>query len=106
MIAMLLLCSSLAACKNPLKAARSESYSSGYDDGYAQGQKAGYDAGYAQGHSEGEREGRYATLYDYSSAVTTVEVCGGGGTNVGKKYVPPGKTGCVRVYSDGRYERY
>lgn len=36
----------------------------------------------------------------------STEVCGGGGVNVGGKFYSGGKKGCVRVFSDGRVERY
>lgn len=50
-----------------------------------------------------ELEGQIHTSH-YDSYST--EVCGGGGVNVSGKYHAPGKTGCVRVFSDGRIERY
>jgi len=41
----------------------------------------------------------------YSGSVVT-EVCGGNGLNLNGRHIRPGKTGCVRAYSDGRVERY
>jgi hypothetical protein len=41
----------------------------------------------------------------YSGAYST-EVCDGGGVTVNGKHHSGGKTGCVRVYSDGRIEKY
>jgi hypothetical protein len=83
--------------------------------------KEGYDAGYEQGFSQAsvvsekscderlEEEKRSCSnkIYPsgYSSEYSTA-VCGGGGVNVNGKHYEGGKTGCVRVYNDGRVVRY
>lgn len=88
--------------------------SGGYDDGYQAGFAAGFrsrDEEVAALREQGENCDSSGSSYSfgdssaYTGAVVT-EVCGGGGVNVGKKHYAPGKTGCVRVFSDGRVERY
>ncbi len=81
-------------------------------------QKRFYSEGYAQGVADAEARLRdeckskidqTITEQNNSSSsyrVTSTEVCGGGGVNVGSKHYDGGKTGCVRVYSDGRVEKY
>lgn len=81
----------------------------------------GYDAGYAEGFSQAkvgveercverlEEEKRSCRNRSYSSSYSSgysTEVCGGGGVNANGKHYEGGKTGCVRVYSDGRVVRY
>ncbi len=74
----------------------------------------GYDAGYAAGVSftetrlRSEYEEKLRNFEEKANrlSVTSTEVCGGGGVNVNNKHYPGGKTGCVRVYSDGRVVRY
>lgn len=81
----------------------------------------GYDAGYAEGFSQAKigvekrceerldeekrscRDRSYST--GYSSGYST-EVCGGAGVTANGKHYEGGKTGCVRVHSDGRVVRY
>lgn len=81
----------------------------------------GYDQGYAKGYTAGLQEAselaakrcdeRVDALANscrsarYSSSVST-QVCGGDGVTLNGKHYPGGKTGCVRVYSDGRVERF
>jgi len=80
----------------------------------------GFKAGYSQGSADAETrvradyEQRLAVLESeasskssasYSATVQT-EVCGGSGVNLNGKHYSGGKTGCVRVLSDGRVERY
>ena len=89
----------------------------GCEDRYDEGYRAGYaDAdAVAESRIESQKaalavceEERSEAIYDtganYRSVTTTV--CGGGGVNVSGKHISPGKTGCVRVYSDGTTERY
>jgi hypothetical protein len=85
------------------------------------GCKDRYDEGYANGFLEGSAEATTrAELMctakvenakrdcspAYSPQSYTTEVCGGGGVNVRGKHYPSGKTGCVRVYGDGRVVSY
>ncbi|MBW2647797.1 MAG: hypothetical protein JRE23_16825 [Deltaproteobacteria bacterium] len=81
-----------------LLASCEDRYPQGYDDGYADGYEAGRQV-VAENHEDDISE-------HVSSRSVTTEVCGGGGVNVNGKHVPPGPTGCVRVYSDGTFERY
>lgn len=46
-----------------------------------------------------------ASEFSLGSGGYSTEVCGGG-VNVDGKYHKGGKTGCLRVFSDGRVERY
>jgi hypothetical protein len=81
----------------------------------------GYDVGYAEGFSQAKidaekrcidslEEERSSCLdRSYSSGSHSgysTEVCGGGGVTANGKHYEGGKTGCVRVYSDGRVVRY
>jgi succinate dehydrogenase/fumarate reductase-like Fe-S protein len=50
-----------------------------------------------------KRQERQST---YTSGISSTSVCGGGGVEVNGKHHGAGKTGCVRVYSDGRIEKY
>lgn len=78
-----------------------EGYAAGYADGSAAGEKTGFEKAIAQR----EAESRTIERYNSSTYVTT-EVCGGSGVNVNGKHYPGGKTGCVRVLSDGTVQRY
>ncbi|MFH2219457.1 MAG: thermonuclease family protein [Pseudomonadota bacterium] len=43
---------------------------------------------------------------DVSDKSVVTDVCGAKGFNVNGKHISSGPTGCVRVYSDGTFERY
>jgi len=78
-----------------------EGYSAGYKDGLATGEKLGLEK------FEQEYAAKLLTSQSYApTTYTTTEVCGGGGINVGGKHYSGGKTGCVRVLSDGTVQRY
>ena len=81
----------------------------------------GFDAGYAEGFSRAkldvenrceerlEEERRSCRDRSYSAGaprVYSTEVCGGDGVTTNGKHYSGGKTGCVRVHSDGRVEQY
>ncbi len=75
----------------------------------------GFSAGYAAGVSDTttrlklEHEQKMLELDRQrasTNAVTSVQTCGGAGVNLNGRYYEGGKTGCVRVYSDGRVVRY
>lgn len=81
----------------------------------------GFDKGFADGFDQATNIQRTICLEEIEKAKSicesknssspdynfySTEVCGGGGVNVGKKHYSGGKTGCVRVYDDGRVERY
>ncbi len=78
-----------------------EGYVAGHADGSAAGEKIGFEKAMAQ-H---ETESRAIERYDSPTYVAT-EVCGGSGVNVNGKHYAGGKTGCVRVLSDGTVQRY
>ena len=86
----------------------------GCADRYQEGYTAGYEAGAAAARArevaqceEKQREQeRQRTLFESPSAAVTTEVCGGAGVNVNGRHVSGGKSGCVRVFDDGRVERY
>ncbi|WP_138514569.1 hypothetical protein [Rhodoferax bucti] len=85
-----------------------DKYKDGYQDGYAQGShdaEVRVRADYEQQLSriQGELSSKSSSSY---SASTQSEVCGGSGVNFNGKHYSGGKTGCVRVLSDGRVERY
>ena len=78
----------------------------------------GYETGYLEGVSVTEKKlkeiielqeekiRRQERQSTYSPGVSSTSVCGGGGVEVNGKHHSAGKTGCVRVYSDGRIEKY
>jgi hypothetical protein len=91
---------------------------SGCSDRYKEEYERGYQAGYTDGlndagkECEARLEDERSTCYSRmgslsrSPSFTSTEVCGGGGVNVNGKHYPGGKTGCVRVFSNGKVERY
>lgn len=89
---------------------------SGCSDRYQEGYEQGFSDATTQATAVAEqkcqetieqemRSCRAAITNEVSSYVQTT-VCGGGGVNVGKRHYASGKTGCVRVFSDGRVEQY
>jgi hypothetical protein len=84
--------------------------------------KQAYDAGYKAGLAAGtlnatkaakgtdafapEMEASAAAQPNWTSGPVFTEVCGGAGVDVGSSHIEPGESGCVRVFSDGRIERY
>lgn len=82
----------------------SDRFDEGYRSGYASGYSAGEQAGIEKALKKASEERRYNYEPSYSSSST--EVCGGGGVNVNGKHYSGGKTGCVRVMSDGTVKRY
>jgi hypothetical protein len=85
----------LSGCKDKFQ----EGYQSGYIDG-AYDTELKLKKEYEIKISELERKNQN------SFSVTSTEVCGGSGVNLNGKHYSGGKTGCVRVYSNGRVERY
>ena len=81
---------------------RDRGYAEGYDYGVAVTEKRLNDLIELQAEKIRRLERQSTT---YSGAYST-EVCGGNGVNVNGKHHSAGKTGCVRVYSDGRIEKY
>ncbi len=83
---------------------------SGCKDKYQEGYQSGYVDGVIQTENrlkkEYEEKLQDQKITNRSFSVYSTEVCGGGGVNVNQKHYEGGKTGCVRVYSDGRVERY
>lgn len=96
MLVVCLLPLSLLGCK--------DRYQEGYEAGYADATDEVTQEMRAKCESEVSEAREESCSYSYSSVVT--ETCGGAGVNFNGKYISPGKTGCVRVYSDGRIERY
>ena len=86
---------SLSGCKDKYQ----EGYQSGYIDGVYDTEKK-LKKEYEEKISELERKKQN------SFSVSSTSVCGGGGVNLNGKHYSGGKTGCVRVYSDGRVEKY
>ena len=80
-----------------------DKYQEGYQVGYSDGVRS-MESRLKESEEKLETLKRQSTNYSYSSVTT--EVCGGNGVNSNGKYYSGGKTGCVRVYSDGRVERY
>lgn len=78
-----------------------EGYAAGYVDGSLAGEKIGFEKATVQ-H---DAESRVMENYVDTPYVTT-EVCGGSGVNVNGKHYAGGRTGCVRVFSDGTVKRY
>jgi hypothetical protein len=82
-----------------------DKYQEGYAAGYEAGEVAARTRDAAQCEERQREQERLRTQSD-SSAYVTTEVCGGAGVNVNGRHVAGGKTGCVRVFSDGRVQRY
>lgn len=82
----------------------------GCKDKYQEGYQIGYSDGVRSMESKLEesekklQDEKRKSQYSFSSVST--EVCGGTGVNLNGKHYSGGKTGCVRVYSDGRVEKY
>jgi len=82
------------------------------------GCKDKFDEGYRAGYSNGVlvTEEKLQKEYDEKIkklensnrefSISSTSVCGGGGVTVGSKHYEGGKTGCVKVYSDGKVVRY
>jgi hypothetical protein len=77
-------------------------YVAGYNDGIAVTEKRLNELIELQAEKIRRLEKQGAT----SSGVYSTEVCGGNGVDVNGKHHSAGKTGCVRVFSDGRIEKY
>ena len=84
----------LIACKNK------------YDEGYRAGFNEGVIATEQRLKNEYEEKIKKIENSNRELSVTSTSVCGGGGVNVGNRHYEGGKTGCVKVYSDGRIVRY
>lgn len=74
-----------------------------YNSGFADGVKATEQR--LQGEFERKLRDMERSCSNYGSSGST-EVCGGNGVNVNGKHYSGGKTGCVRVFEDGRVQRY
>lgn len=87
-------------------------------DGYQEAYDAGYDAGLAAGKLNAtkavkdpeacgpEPEASADAQPSWTSGPLFTAVCGGAGVDVGSTHIEPGESGCVRVFGDGRVERY
>lgn len=87
-----------------LLAGCNDRYEEGYRMGYSEGRSAGYAEAKKAAEEEQERRQRMTSAFSASSVAT--QVCGGGGVTVNGRHHSPGKTGCVRVLSDGTVQRY
>ena len=83
-----------------------DKYQNGYDKGYADGVLATEQKLKEIIELQAKQIERIESRSTSNSGVSSTEVCGGGGVNVNGKHHSPGKTGCARVYSDGRVEKY
>jgi hypothetical protein len=89
-----------------LLAGCTDKYQEGYQEGYAQGAReteVRVRAEYEQKMEALQSDASYAPSY---TATVSTEVCGGNGVNLNGKHYSGGKTGCVRVLSDGKVEKY
>lgn len=78
-----------------------DKYQEGYQVGYMDG-VASMDAKVRDAEKRLEDQKRQS---NYSLGYGSTEVCGGG-VNLNGKYYSGGKTGCVRIFNDGRVEKY
>lgn len=76
-----------------------------YEEGYAAGFQAAETAARVRESNSLVEQERYREPASPASEVTT-EVCGGFGVDFNGRHITGGKTGCVRVFSDGRVQRY
>jgi hypothetical protein len=83
-----------------------DKYQEGYAAGYEEGEAAARAREVARCEEQQREQERHRTQADSPSAYVTTDVCGGTGVNVNGRHVSGGSTGCVRVYSDGRFQRY
>jgi hypothetical protein len=100
-VTLLLSTTTIVGCK--------DKYQEGYDQGYAEGLYQGKRDAEKQCEEKIDEEKKSCRDRSYSSSYSSsysTEVCGGGGVNLNGKHYEGGKTGCVRVYSDGRVVRY
>lgn len=84
-------------------------YQEGYDAGYSEGfsrAKFGVEKRCEERIEEEKNSCRDRSYSKRSSGAYLTEVCGGAGVTANGKHYEGGKTGCVRVHSDGRVERY
>lgn len=101
MIRLLIVClaATLVACK--------DRFDEGYAAGYAEASAAVRKTVEEQCETKVRSCERAASSYTPPSfSSVTTEVCGGGGVTFNGKHYKPGKTGCVRVFSDGRVQRW
>lgn len=92
----------VSACGNGYQ----EAYDAGYEAGLAAGTLDAKNAVKVPEACEPESEARAAAAPGWTSGPAFTEVCGGGGVDVGSTHIEPGEAGCVRVFNDGRIERY
>ena len=78
-----------------------DKYQEGYQVGYMDGVASMYNK-VTEAEKKLEDQKRQS---NYSYGYGSTEVCGGG-VNLNGKYYSGGKTGCVRVFNDGRVEKY
>lgn len=79
-------------------------YQEGYQEGYSEGASFTENRLHKDCEEKLSKQKRDSETSSYGGGST--EVCGGGGVNLNGKHYSGGKTGCVRVYSDNRVERY
>lgn len=96
---------SAGGCGNRCSDAYDAGYAAGLAAGSSRDSEAAQEVQKAQERkpdlSSGEQEAS-----GWNSGPTATEVCGGGGVDIGTEHIEPGDSGCVRVFSDGRIERY
>lgn len=92
----------VSACGNGYQ----EAYEEGYEAGLAAGKLDAKKAVKVPEVCEPESEASAAAAPNWTSGPAFTEVCGGGGVDVGSTHIQPGESGCVRVFNDGRIERY
>lgn len=95
-----------AGCEDRLETRYREGVRAGYADGYNKGRLEGHRQGRLEAEKECDSRSSSHGGHSYSGGTVVAEVCGGGGVNVGTQHYSGGKTGCVRVYGDGRVDRY
>lgn len=97
----------LALCVFLFLSGCGDRYQEGHDAGFLDGFNAGSRSAHESCEQKIENAKDMCEQYSRPTFSTySTEVCGGSGTNVNGKFYSAGKTGCVRVYSDGRVERY
>jgi hypothetical protein len=82
-----------------------EGYNAGYAEGFSQA-KVGVEKRCEERLEEEKNSCRSRSNSSTYSGGYSTEVCGGGGVTANGKNYEGGKTGCVRVFDDGRVIRY
>lgn len=96
----------ISACTQETDAEHKQAYEAGYADASVK-LKNVYERRVQEMEATHRREVEVLKSQIPGPSLTqSTEICGVDGANVNGRHIDGGKTGCVRMYSDGRYERF